>query len=271
MKRNLELLISSLEKDPQMLISRMNLECDAVIVNQGNSEGKSAFETEEGHMVQVTESCARGVGLSRNTALDAADSEIILFSDDDIVYSKGYASSVLRAFDSEPDADIIMFNVNVREERRTYWTEKRKRVRKWTVGRYPAYAAAARLDSIRKSGLKFSLLFGGGAEYSCGEDSLFFMDCLKAGLKIVAVPVVIGTEEPRDSTWFRGYNDKFFRDRGVLLYFLYGGLAMVWAVRFVIAKKKLYGDSVRPREALRLLKEGIKTGRMIKKNSPGER
>lgn len=266
MKQNLEVLISSLEKEPQKLISRMNIECDAVIVNQGNNEGRYVLETADGFKVNVIESRERGVGKSRNMALDGADSEIVLFSDDDIVYLKGYSESVLKAFDSEPDADIIMFNVNVREERRTYHINNRKRVYKWNVGRYPAYAAAARLDSIRKADVRFSLLFGGGAEYSCGEDSLFFMDCLKAGLRIKAVPDVIGREEAHDSTWFHGYNDKFFIDRGVLLYFLYGGLAPVWAIRFVVSKKKLYGNSVRPRDAYALIRQGIKTGKKAKKD-----
>lgn len=269
MKRNLEVLISSLEKDPEDLISRMNLECDAVLVNQGNSEEKYEFETADGHKVKVTGSRERGVGRSRNMALDGADSEIVLFSDDDIVYSKGYADRVLKAFDSEPGADIIMFNVNVREDRRTYFINRRRNIRKWNVGRYPAYAAAARLDSIRKAGVRFSLLFGGGAEYSCGEDSLFFMDCLKAGLRIKAVPDVIGQEEARESTWFHGYNDKFFIDRGVLFCFLYGRLAPVWAVRFVLAKKKLYSGSVSPHDAYALIKKGIKQGRKIKKDIAG--
>lgn len=269
MKRNLEVLISSLEKEPQDLISRMNLECDAVLVNQGDNEDKYVFETADGLKVNVTGSCERGVGRSRNMALDEADSEIVLFSDDDIVYSEGYADRVLKAFESEPGADIIMFNVNVREERRTYFINKRKNVHKWNVGRYPAYAAAARLDSIRKAGVRFSLLFGGGAEYSCGEDSLFLMDCLKAGLKIKAVPELIGREEASGSTWFHGYNDKFFIDRGVLFYFLYGRLAPVWAVRYVMTKKSLYGSSVCPRDAYALIMKGIKEGKEIKKNIAG--
>lgn len=267
MKRNLEVLMSSLEKDPMDLISHINLECDAVIVNQGNNENKYAFETADGYRVNVIESRGRGVGKSRNMALEEADSEIVLFSDDDIVYSEGYAGRVLKAFDSEPGADIIMFNVDVREERRTYFNNRRKNVYKWNVGRYPAYAAAARLDRIRKANVRFSLLFGGGAEYSCGEDSLFFMDCLKAGLKIKAFPDVIGQELARESTWFHGYNDKFFIDRGVLFYFLYGWLAPLWGIRFVMAKKKLYGSSVSPRDAYALIRRGINEGKRIKKEN----
>ncbi len=261
MDRNLELLISSLEKDPRELAADMHIECDAVVVNQGAREERYGFSTAEGINVRVIESRGRGVGESRNTALDEAEAGIVLFSDDDIVYSKGYAGNVLQAFDSNPQADIIMFNVDVAEDRRTYYIDRKIRVHKWSVGRYPAYAAAARLESLRKAGVRFSLLFGGGAEYSCGEDSLFFMDCLKAGLVIKGVPVTIGREVPGESTWFRGYNAKFFKDRGVLYHYMYGSLAGVWALRFVLAKRRFCKDGIKPAEAFRLMREGIREGK----------
>ena len=264
MKRNLEVLVSALEKDPYKLASDMNLECDAVIVNQGNKDGCYDFRTDRSFNVKLLESSERGVGKSRNHALDLADSKIVLFSDDDIVYSKGYAERILAAFSENKDADVIMFNVNVSEDRRTYFTLKNKRVHKWSVGRYPAYAAAAKLESIRSSGLRFSTLFGGGAKYSNGEDSLFFMDCLRAGLVIKAVPVLIGTEKPHESTWFHGFNEKFFKDRGVLYRFLYGKTAPLWALRFVLAKKKSYAKDIKPSAAFKLMREGIKEGKFIK-------
>ena len=263
MRRNLEVLVSSLEKDPGTLISHMNLECDAVIVNQCDRNASYEFRTENGLNIKLFESVERGVGRSRNKALDLADSKIVLFADDDIVYDKGYAERILEAFNSEPEADILMFNVNVCEERRTYHITKKMTVHKWSVGRYPAFAAAARLGSIKRSGVRFSLLFGGGAKYSSGEDNLFFMDCLKAGLVIKAVPVAIGTEEPRRSTWFNGYNEKFFKDRGVLYSFLYGRLATVWALRFVMAKKKSYVSSVKPADAFKWMREGIAEGKAL--------
>jgi len=263
MKRNLEVLISSHEKDPYKLASGMNLECDAVIVNQGNKDGCYEFRTDRAFNVKLLESSERGVGKSRNHALDLADSKIVLFSDDDIVYSEGYAERVLAAFSENKDADVIMFNVNVREERKTYHINKKLKVHKWSVGRYPAYAAAAKLESISSSGLRFSTLFGGGAKYSNGEDSLFFMDCLRTGLIIKAVPVLIGTEKPHESTWFHGFNEKFFRDRGVLYHFLYGKTALLWALRFVLAKKKTYGKDIKPSAAFRLMREGIKEGKFI--------
>ena len=263
MIEDLEVLISALGKDALALASGMNLECGAVLVDQCSRNDRYEFNTLEGHTVRTIESVERGIGRSRNLALEEARGRIVLFSDDDIVYSEGYAESILKAFEAHPEADIIMFNVNVSEDRKTYRIDKEIRVHKWSVGRYPAYAAAARLDSIRRAKVRFSLLFGGGARYSNGEDSLFFMDCLRAGLKVIAVPVIIGTEVPRESTWFHGFNDKFFLDRGVLYSFLYGN-AGIWALRFVIAKRHSYADQMKPSDAFKLMRKGIKEGKAVR-------
>lgn len=83
--------------------------------------------------------------------------------------------------------------------------------------RFGAARIAFRRKSITKNGITFNLHFGGGTEYSAGEDTLFLHDCLRKGLKIVAVPDSIATLlENRESTWFKGYTDKYFLDRGAL-------------------------------------------------------
>lgn len=107
--------------------------------------------------------------------------------------------------------------------------------------------------------MTFSLLFGGGAKYSNGEDSLFLKDCLKYGLKVYAVPIEIGAERERESTWFKGYTDKFFIDRGVLYHFLYGNLAYLMAVRFIAAHGKVMCEEIPKKNALALMKKGIRS------------
>ena len=90
------------------------------------------------------------------------------------------------------------------------------------------------------------------------------MDCLRAGLKVIAVPVTIGSEIPRESTWFHGFNDKFFLDRGVLYSFLYGNAAGIWALRFVIAKRHSYAGQMKPSDAFKLMRKGIKEGKAVR-------
>ena len=106
-------------------------------------------------------------------------------------------------------------------------------------------------------------MFGGGAKYSNGEDSLFIMECIKKGLKILALPISIGREEERESTWFKGYNKKFFYDRGVLYRPLYGVWAKPLAMRWLVAHRKtFFADTSQEvtsiKGAYKLMKEGMK-------------
>lgn len=257
----LQILISCVNQDVRNLPEKMNLECDAVIVNQCDSNGYEEFDY-EGHHIQVYHMSDRGVGLSRNTVLLHSSADIVLFSDEDIVYREGYAKQILDVFEKRPKADILFFNVEVIPERTTYFTEAEKEVRWYNSGRYPAYSIAVRRERLLVKNVWYSLLFGGGAKYSNGEDSFFIWECLKKGLKAYALPVLIGKEEARPSTWFNGYNEKFFYDRGVLYKVLYGMMAKPFAVRFLWKNKDAMfankeENKISMKEAYSLMKKGM--------------
>ena len=321
----LEVLISALKAVPEELAAKMNLECDAVMVNQTECESDRLFWLEDKnakgmhhesshdtqyesshdtqyesshdtqrdtqyesshdtqrdtqyesshdtqhcqnrHMIHCIEMKERGVGLSRNTCIDNIDPDkkIVLFADDDIRYGKGYAKKIMDEFTAHPEADMILFNVNVCEERATYHNEAWKRVRSYNSGRYPAYSIAVKTDKLLKSGVRFSLLFGGGARFSCGEDSLFFRECLKMGIRIYASPILIAGEEVRTSTWFCGYNEKYFTDKGVLYYYMYGHMAGIAARYYLMRHKDAWCKVIGTDKAMKLLKEGIALGRRVK-------
>ena len=251
----------------------MNLDCDAVIVNQliGDYHDDDAvgerldyiqeFKDYEARIIHRIE---KGVGRSRNTALENADHELIQFGDDDIVYDDGYAGKVIAEFDAHPEADILLFNVKAQEGRETYWNTDFARVNWRNYGRYPAYAICARRQKLLDSGVKYSLLFGGGAPYMNGEDSLFLHDCLKAGLAIYRTPVAIGKERKGESTWFKGYKDeKFFFDRGVLYHFLYGKLAAVFGFRFLFKNRNEMCKELGLMHCYKLLCSGVRHGRKL--------
>lgn len=254
----LQVLVSSVGENTETLAERMNLESDALIINQTDYFDYHEYRYKN-KKIQCFELMERGVGLSRNNALMRAEGDIVLFSDEDIVYDEGYEKKVLEAFEAHPEADFLLFNVRVCEARATYKIKKFHRVHLWNAGRYPAYAFAVRRDKLHAANITFSLLFGGGAKYSNGEDSLFLKDCLKYGMKIYAVPVEIGAERERESTWFRGYTDKFFIDRGVLYHFMYGALAYPMAVRFIMAHGNVMCVEIPKKNALALMKKGIKS------------
>lgn len=256
----LEVLISAVEKDAAALLLQMNIVTDAVLVNQCGHYGYESFSV-SGGTARCFSMPERGVGLSRNTALLHAAGELVLFSDEDIVLSPDYAEKVKDAYRALPDADLILFNVKVSPARRTYWNQSTHRINWKNYGRYPAYSISAKLSSLRRANAHYSLLFGGGAKYSNGEDSLFLRDCLRAGLKIYAHTACIGEEKERPSTWFSGYHEKFFRDRGVLYHHLYGKLALPLALRFLLAHKDVMCREISVKKAFRIMREGVREAR----------
>ena len=251
------MLISGMNLDTTHVAENMKLEADAIVINQTDSFGFEEYQYNNRN-IRVYSFIEKGVGLSRNNALLRADGDIVLFSDEDIVYNEGYSKAVLDAFEANPDIDMIFFNFDVAEDRQTYHIEKKGRIRSYNCGRYPTYSLAVRREVLHKKGITFSLLFGGGAKYSNGEDSLFIKQCIKSGMKALALPVTLGREVPRPSTWFNGYTDKFFYDRGVLYKALYKGLAKPLALRFLIAHRDIMLTNRKLMDAYKLMTQGMK-------------
>lgn len=258
----IQTLVSAVKQNMDSIADTMHLETDAVVINQCEVNDYQEYE-HKGHKICCYSFKERGVGLSRNNALLRATADIVLFSDEDIRYYEGYSDKVLEAFEKHPDADMIMFNFDVIEDRATYHIDSECRVTKLNCGRYPTYSVAVRREAVVKANVTFNLLFGGGAKYSCGEDSLFIMECIKKGLKAYALPITLGSEEPRPSTWFNGYNEKFFYDRGVLYVPLYGRLAKPLGLRWLLAHRKTFfadknQEVTNWKQAYGLMKQGMK-------------
>ncbi len=252
-----EVLASVMNCDLERIAQRMRLDSDAVIINQCDRYGYEETEW-RGHRLRFFSCAQRGVGRSRDTAILLADSDICLFSDGDIVYEDGYERLILEEFERMPEADMILFNIEVEEDRRTYHIDGRRRVRWYNCGRYGAVSFAVRRDSLLESGVTFSLLFGGGARYSNGEDSLFLKEFLHKGYRVMTAPVTIGREDAGKSSWFDGYHKKFFYDRGVLYHFLYGKLALPMALRFLLAHREKMCSEVGLRQAFSWMRQGIR-------------
>lgn len=266
----LQTLVSAVNADAQKLATEMNIQTDAIIVNQCGEDSKGSFEHLVNNIrpVNVIEikSSEKGVGRSRNMALTNADHEFLHFADDDIVYVDGYADKIIAEFDAHPEADMITFNVRQSDGRYTYHNDDYHQIKWNNYGRYAAYAIAARTSLLKSTTVDFSLLFGGGAPYSAGEDSLFLHDCLQAGLHIYSSTVDIGYEKSRKSTWFEGYTDKFFFDRGVLYHFLYGQMAVPLGIRYILKNREEFCTELSAIKCIRLLAKGVHEGRRLSKD-----
>lgn len=241
---NIQVLIATMQQKDHSLLDKMNIQTDVVVANQTDVNSVERF-THRGYNGLYVNTDTRGVGINRNHALMRATGDICLFADDDMVYVDGYADKVKKAFETFPKADVIVFNLfEPKAKTKRYVISKANKVGFLNFMRYGAARIAIKLQSVREKGIYFNPCFGGGTEHSAGEDVLFLSSCLNKGLKIYAYPEFIAelTEE-RESTWFKGYNDKFMADKGAL----YKTISRKWwkllCLQDAIRHNKQYGMS----------------------------
>lgn len=230
----LQVLVAALEGD-WSLPEKMNLQGDAIIANQCDR-----WAVEERGSIRMLCSSTRGVGRNRNLALAAAQGEFLLFADDDMSYYPMALELVVKAFEQLPQADVLIFSMDMTRNGEIY--EKRhlpvKRCYFHNSLKYGACRMAVRRESIEKAGLHFSQEFGGGSRYGSGEDSLFLCDCFRAGLQVWSHDLVLGRCAKDSSSWFEGYNERYFFDKGALFAALSPLFGSLLSLRFLLKQRK---------------------------------
>lgn len=254
-----EAFVSTMHQTDHSILERMNIQTDAIVINQSDSFGLETFMFRE-HTVRFYTLPERGIGLSRNTSLMRAAGDIGLFADDDLVYVDGYEKMLLQAFQDHTDMDVLVFNIeSIGNKRNRFMISKPIKIGFSNYMRYGAARIAVRVKRVIEKNISFSLLFGGGALYGSGEDTLFLHDCLKAGLKLYGMPLTLAKIDDSESTWFRGYDQKFYMDKGTLFSALYGKMAWLYCLRFAMTHKSLINNGRNERkQALYWLLQGSK-------------
>lgn len=216
MASRVQVLVAAMDEGGASLARRLGITTDAVIGCQCDKNGMERETLGESEIFTYY-STERGVGSNRNTALLHATAQFCLIADDDMRYCDGYGETVEKEFDSHPEADVIIFNVDEPRRKKPFVIKKPFRVGWHNFMRFATFRFAIRTAMVREKRILFDLNFGGGTRYAHGEDSIFLADCLREGLTVLALPITVATlTYTRDSTWFQGFNDKYFSDQGAL-------------------------------------------------------
>lgn len=210
-----QVLLSAMGLTDETYLDTLNVKSDAVIINQCDRDSKRIVERElDGRNTHVTyiESTQRGLSRSRNMAIKNAEADICILCDNDVEYVDGYEDMILKEFEENPEADIIVF----------YIKRKEKTIPNYPTKRYMNYLSVMKIFSpeiaFRREAvldIPFDENFGAGSgKYLMGEENIFLYNCLKRYKKILYVPLQIANLREEESTWFKGYNDLFFISRG---------------------------------------------------------
>lgn len=247
-----------MNSDIKDLAKRMKINSQALFVNQQDTVYYNEFHFNK-KLIREYSFNERGIGLSRNNALMRANGTICIMADDDLVYIENYEDIIETAFANNPKADMIIFNVRIHSNDGTITKVKKPgKVHFLNSLKYGTVSFAFKRESVYKNALSFSLLFGGGAKYSNGEDSLFLWECLRKGLNIYTVEDIIADVYNYESSWFNGYNEKFFFDRGALFAALSKPFSLLLIYQFAIRKHSSYKDEFKFNQSIELMKKGRK-------------
>ncbi len=257
----LEVLMSCMHQSDDTLVRNSQLTGNVLMINQCDHEDYVEYTTVSG-TVRMFSVKDRGLTRSRNMAITNASGDICLVCDDDEVFVPDYEEAILTAYRSLPQADVIIFKMS---NRAPSFPDKTMRLRFPQTMKVSSWQISFRRNRLLESGVRFDELLGAGTGNGAEEELKFLLDCQRAGLAIYYVPVVIASVAQEASTWFEGFNEIFFENRGATTRYILGtGLATLYAVYYVLRKKALYRQNLSTGAALGATLRGIRNNKIGK-------
>jgi len=249
----IEVLISTMHQSSMHIFDAMNIKSDALAVNQCNYEyyEESTNNNDDVHrMISINE---RGLSNSRNLATRNSSADICVLADEDVVYKDNYADIIADAYKKHPDADIIAFSVRSSNKELPVNILKHMKVNALQSMKLCSVQLTFRRESITNNKISFNTLFGAGSIFTCGEENIFLIECLKKGLKIIYVDDEIAVVNQKGSTWFKGFDTLYFKTKGAMFYEMSRMLWLLLIFQFAVRKYKLYQSSISLLAALKYM------------------
>lgn len=253
--------MSCMHQQDDALVRRSQLTGDVVVINQCDQDAYAEYPTKTG-IVRMFSVWQRGLTKSRNLAIEKAAADVCLLCDDDEIFAPGYERKILNAYKSLPKADVLIFKIT---NRPSSFPDQVMRLRFPQTMKVSSWQISFRRERVLAAGVRFDELLGAGTGNGAEEELKFLIDCEKSGLRIYYVPVEIAAVAQTESTWFHGFTEAFFENRGATTRYILGpGTASLYAVYYIIRKWSMYRESISPGRALLATFRGIRENKIWK-------
>lgn len=256
-----EILLSCMFlSDSKEMIKRSHITSDTVIINQCDEENYKE-ENICNALLRTFSVTDRGLTKSRNLAISKSQADICIICDDDEIFNEGYEKAVSSAYDALPDADIIIFDM---VDRPLKWGNSIKKLSYIDLMSVSSWQITFRREKLLASGVLFDENMGAGSGNGAEEEFRFLTQCRKAKLRIYHYPFRLASVAQTQSTWFKGFDEEFFVNRGNTTRYIMGlPLSVIYAAYYAFAKRKqLSGMSML--RAFSYTVKGIKENRLTK-------
>lgn len=236
-----EHIISTMHRENADFLLQEHCKYDVLIVNQCDSVGEDVYSV-DGNTVRMLSNTERGLSNSRNALLANSKGDICILGDDDLVYVDGYDAIIEKAYNDNPDADIICFRFAMDEKLtpRPHY-ETARRIGLFQISKIASVEVTFKRESVEKAGIKFCPLLGVGGVFGSSEENAFLADALRAGLKIQYLPETICylQETPEERVkWQNGFDKDYFVKRGACFCRIYKAAFLPFTVAFLLLKKR---------------------------------
>ncbi len=257
----LDVLVSCMHQSDASLIKKSNINGNATVINQCDVDEYLEYKTDFG-VAKYFYTTERGLTKSRNMAIRNSDADVCLLCDDDEIFVSDYEKKILSAYDLLPDADIIIFKML---NRAPSFKDKVQRIRFPKTMRVSSWQISFKRLSLINANVSFDELLGAGTGNGAEEELKFLTDCEKAKLKIYYVPQEIASVGQTSSTWFNGFTEEFFENRGATTRYILGVFkSSIYALYYLIRKRKMYNRHISFWNAFRSIFKGIKNNKISK-------
>lgn len=255
--KKVEVLISTMNQNNIDIVDSIKIQSNALVINQCNINDCYEENRKYGK-IRFISTTERGLSRSRNMALKNAQGDYCLICDDDEILYEGYSEKITRAYEENKDADIICFKMDYGKKK--YFKGKRK------IGYLKALKISScqitfRPAKLKEANITFDDKFGAGTKIGAGEEIIMLFDCLKKGLKIIYVPMCLGKVCEGNSTWFRGYNNIYFINKGIIVKRLLGTVVgFLYCCYFAVGKYNKYKNENTFLKAIYFMIKGLLIG-----------
>lgn len=190
--KDIEILVSTMNQSNLDFLFKMfpnNLwkEVAILIINQtGYSPLESSYEN-----IKIINSQDKGLSNSRNLALQNASKELLLISDDDIIFKEEFIDIILRGFNSIP-SNVICFQFEKNNKlAKNYPQEKLLNINWFKLLDTSSVEVVLKRETIINNNFQFDNKFGINAPFIMGEEAIFLSDMKRKNVNIGFCPKTI--------------------------------------------------------------------------------